>query len=144
MTSEILIPAAMLLGGLAAFMALIWSMLAVNARVTATHGYAPFALPNAALLLIAHLLFLSALSDGVRAWTGALVAGDPVATVKTALASLIVVGMLLLLVLRSGMVAGAYATLLMTGLAPVVLFSLLFWQLARGGSAAGDNDHQPH
>jgi len=139
MNIQILVTVALLFCGLALFMALIWSMLAVNARVMATHGYAPFALPNAALLLIAHLLLLSALSEGLSAWVGAVSASEPAALVKTGLAGLIVAGMLILLVLRSGVLAGVYATLVMAGLAPVVLLSLLFWRLARIGPSAQDD-----
>jgi hypothetical protein len=139
----ILVTVVLLVGGLALFMTLIWSMLAVNARIVATRAYAPFALPNAALLLIAQLLALSALSGGLSVWVGALAAGDPAVLVKTGLAVLIVAGMLMLLVLRSGVLAGLYATLVMAVLSPVVLFSLLFWQLARIGPSAGNDRSEP-
>lgn len=133
MSTDGLVTAALLLGALALFMGLIWSMLAVNARAMAARGYAPFALPNVALLLIAHLLLLSALSDGL----GPMLVGEPAVLSKTAVASLIIIAMGLLLVLRSGLIAGLYATLVMTALAPIVLFSLMFWQLA-GTTSPGE------
>jgi hypothetical protein len=119
-----------LLAGFAVFMALMWSVYAVNRAVALRQGYEPFSLPNAALMLVVNLLLLSALTPeaphAAADGTGASLAR----VVKLTAAALLASGMLVLLARRVGLWVGLYATALMSVGAIAVLPSLIFMRLA--------------
>jgi hypothetical protein len=124
-------PLIWLLVGFALFMALIWSVYAVNRTAAMRFGYEPFSLPNAALMLVANLLLLSALvpvSDAEVAQGAA-----SAYWVKLGVALLIAGLSLVIIARRTGVLMALYAVALLSVLAIAVLPSLLFMGLA--GSA---------
>lgn len=124
-----------LLLGFALFMALIWSVNAVNRYAAARFVYEPFSLPNAALMLVANLLLLSALAP----------VSDPAAAqgaataqwVKLAAALLISAGSLAIIARRTGVLIALYTVALLAVLAVAVLPSLVFMRLAGGAAEPG-------
>jgi hypothetical protein len=117
----------------AGFMAVVWSVHALDGYAQARYGYAPFALPNAALMCIPSLLLLSVLSAAPDAASLLALPAtvDAVGQVKLAIWALFLVAMLGLLAWRTNPWIGAYAALLMALAAPVVLMTVLFQRFAR-------------
>ena len=125
-----------LLVGFVLFMAVIATTDAVNRFALRHHGYAPFALPNAALMTIPCLLLLSALrplAEAPGGVAGFVVEADPearIALVEIGLWALFTAGMIALLWWRTRAWVALYAGLLLAVAAPVLLLSLLFKRLA--------------
>ena len=118
-----------LLAGFALFMALIWSVYALNRLALERYGSEPFSLPNAALMLVANLLLFSALAGGGLAAGG----GDPAAWVKLGLAAALALWMLVMIARRTRLWIGLYAVVLLSVGAVAILPSLVFVYLARAG-----------
>lgn len=109
-----------------AFMAIIWSVHAVDDYAAARYGYAPFAMPNLLFMLIPNGLLLMTVRDG----------GEQPPVLMT-LAGAALLGMLLLIRAKTnGWIALFAAPLLLAG-APVLMFSVLFRGLARADSGGG-------
>jgi hypothetical protein len=126
---DALLAAAGLAAAFGVFMALIWSLYAVNRHAARRFGYEPFSLPNAALMLVANLLLLSALAPG---------AADPglSRSVMLGAAAVLALGMLIVIARRVGLWLALYAVGLMAVGAIAVLPSLVFTRVA--GAAAED------
>ncbi len=124
-------PLIWLLVGFALFMALIWSVYAVNRTAAMRFGYEPFSLPNAALMLVANLLLLSALAPV----SDPEVAQGAVSALWVKLgAALLIAGLSLVIIARrTGLLMALYTVALLSVLAIAVLPSLLFMGFA--GSA---------
>lgn len=105
-----------------AFMAIIWSVHALDDYAVARYGYEPFAMPNVLIMLIPNGLLLMAIPDD----------GGQTQVLLT-LAGAAMFGMLLLIRAKTnGWVALVAAPVLLFG-APVLVFSVLFRGLARVG-----------
>lgn len=103
-----------------AFMAIIWSVYALDDYAVARFGYAPFAMPNVLFMLIPHGLLLMVIRDG----------GEQPQVLAT-LAGAAMLGMFLLIRAKTkGWVALIAAPMLLFG-APVLVFSVLFRGLVR-------------
>lgn len=113
------------------FMALIWSVYAVNRHAARRFGYEPFSLPNAALMLVVNLLLLSALAPAA--------APGPSRTVMLGAATVLALGMLVVIARRVGAWLALYAVGLMAVGAMAVLPSLVFMRVA-AASADGGKD----
>ena len=111
------------------FMGLIWSVYAVNRVAARRFGYEPFSLPNAALMLVANLLLLSALRP-VAESAGAVDGGGPRTAVMLGAAAVIAAGVLVVIARRSNLWAALYAVTLMGIGAIAVLPSLIFMRIA--------------
>ena len=109
-----------LLLGFALFMALIGSVYALNRYCLMRYRTEPFSLPNAALMLIANLLLLSAFSGSAA-----------VADVKLLGAGVLSLFMLVLLARRIPPLIALYAVALMLIGSIAILPSLVFRYLAQ-------------
>lgn len=118
--------------GFALFMAVIWSVYALNRFAERRNGSEPFSLPNAALMLIVNLLLLSALSATADASGGlARIAAVDVATlVKSTVAGALALWLFVVIARRHGVWIALYAVPLMAVGAIAILPSLLFRRLA--------------
>ncbi|MGB5733226.1 MAG: hypothetical protein WBM40_02130 [Thiohalocapsa sp.] len=120
----------------ALFMAVIWSVYALNRVCVRRTGSEPFSLPNAALMLVVNLLLLSALSAAADGQGGfAQIAATATATQTGTLVKLIVAGALALwlftvIARRNGVWIALYAVPLMAVAAIAILPSLVFRYLA--------------
>lgn len=129
------------------FMALLGSVYALNRAALRRYGYAPFSVPNAALMLVVNLLLLSALTP---TQTAAHV-GDPALRQAVMLggAALLATGLLVVVARRTSVWLGLYAVALMSVAAIAVLPSLLFTRFAAAAEAADQagtddpGDHRP-
>lgn len=120
-----------------AFLAVVGAVHGLNRLGAGRFGYAPLALPNAALMLVPHgllLALLSGLSQGVGPLTVFAEAG-PTAWVLLGVGAAVVLGMAVLIGMRTRPWIGAAATLLMLAAAPVVIATVLFGRVA---GAEGD------
>jgi hypothetical protein len=123
------------------FMAALWSVYALNRLCTARYGYAPFSVPNAALMLVVNLLLLSVLSGhpGGQGLDEALAGTDWAASIKLLAAALLALAMLVIIGWRTRPWIALYAVPLMAVGAIAILPSLLFQILA----SAGDGPEPP-
>ena len=127
---------AWLIVAFALFMAAIWSVHAMNRLAQARDGYQPFSLPNAALMLVANLLLLSAVSsqgDGGRGLAGLFSGVEPVVSIKLAAAGVLSTFVFLVIARRTRLWIALYAVALMAVGAIAILPSLIFAQMAAGG-----------
>ena len=118
-----------LLLGFGVFMALIWSVYAVNRAAARRFGYEPFSLPNAALMLVANLLLLSALAPAAD-----LPPADVLlrSQVMLAAAALLALGLFAVIARRANPWYALYAVTLMSVAAIAIFPSLLFMRFAAG------------
>ncbi len=116
------------------FMAIIWSVYAVNRATVRRYGYEPFSLPNAALMLIANLLLLSVLApaEDMPSAHGALRNQAMLGG-----AAVLALGVLAIVARRSNLRYALYAVALMSVGAFAVLPSLVFMRIA---TAPSDSD----
>ena len=123
------------------FMAALWSVYALNRLCTERYGYAPFSVPNAALMLVVNLLLLSVFSGhpGGQGLGEALTGTDGAALFKLLAAALLALGMLVIIGWRTRAWIALYAVPLMAVGAIAILPSLLFQILA----SAGDGPQAP-
>ena len=118
------------------FMALIWSIYAVNRAAVRRFRYEPFSLPNAALMLVANLLLLSALAPAAD-----LPPADVLlrSQVMLAAAALLALGLFAVIARRANPWYALYAVALMSVAAIAIFPSLLFMRFAaRSGGVDGD------
>lgn len=131
-----------LLLAFALFMALLRSIYAVNRSALRRFGYAPFSLPNAALMLVVNLLLLSALAPA-EVTTDAAAAGVGQA-VKLGAAGLLAAGLLVIVARRTSLWYALYAVALLSIGAIAVLPSLVFMRVAGAGhDAHGEQAKDP-
>jgi len=126
----------------ALFMAVIWSVYALNRVCVRRTGSEPFSLPNAALMLIVNLLLLSALSattDGETGWARIGAGQDFGALVKLTVAVGLALWLFTIVARRNGVLIALYAVPLMAVGAIAILPSLVFRYLA----LAGDDPDRP-
>jgi hypothetical protein len=111
-----------IVGAFLLFMAVILSVHAVDAHAEARYGYAPFAIPNVLFMLIPNGLLLLA----VRA-------GGEQTQVLVTLAGAALLGMLLLIRVKTNGWIALFAAPMLLLCAPVLVLSVLFRSLARPG-----------
>ncbi|MCG6943086.1 MAG: hypothetical protein LJE69_17785 [Thiohalocapsa sp.] len=116
-----------LLLGFGVFMALIWSVYAVNRAAARRFGYEPFSLPNAALMLVANLLLLSALTPAAQAPSGDVALRTQV---MLGAAAVLALWLFVIIARRSNGWYALYAVALMSVGAIAVLPSLVFMRFA--------------
>jgi hypothetical protein len=123
-------------GAFAVFMALIWSVYALNRLSMARYGSEPFSPPNAALMLVVNLLLFSTLSGGNAPTDAALpVVGYDLGTlIKVAIATLLSLWLFVVIARRTSLWIALFAVPLMAVGAIAILPSLLFRYLAFAGS----------
>lgn len=124
------------------FMALIWSVHAVNRVAVRRYGYEPFSLPNAALMLVANLLLLSALAPGGDGGSASADAGLRSQVMLGAVAVL-AAGLLVVIARRTSLRLGLYAVALMTVGAIAVFPSLVFMRFAAAAGGGADTTGEP-
>ena len=115
------------------FMALLWSVYAANRAASRRFGYEPFSLPNAALMLVANLLLLSALTPAVQAPAADLALRSQV---MLGAAGLLALGLLVVIARRSSFWYALYAVALMSVGAIAILPSLVFMRIATAPAPA--------
>jgi hypothetical protein len=111
------------------FMALIWSLYAVNRAAARRFGYEPFSLPNAALMLVANLLLLSALAPASDVPPADMLLRNQV---MLGAAALLALGLFAVIARRVGSWYALYAVALMSVAAIAIFPSLLFMRFAAG------------
>ena len=111
-----------ILAAFLAFMAVIWSVHAVDDYAAVRYGYAPFALPNVLFMLIPNGLLLLVVREAG--------AGEQ-ARLLVILAATALLGMLLLIRSRTNGWVALFAAPMMLFFSPVLVFSVLFRVLSR-------------
>jgi hypothetical protein len=130
-----------LLLGFGVFMALIWSVHAINRSAARRYGYEPFSLPNAALMLVANLLLLSALAPaGNAAYASAT---GPRTLVMLGVVAVLAAGLLVVIVRRTSLWYGLYAVALMAVGAIAVFPSLVFMHFAAAAGGEPETGAEP-
>ena len=109
-----------------AFMAIIWSVYALDDYAAARFGYAPFAMPNVLFMLIPNGLLLLAIGYG----------GEQ-AHIFVVLAGAVALGMFLLIRAKTNGWVALFVAPMLLCCAPVLVFSVLFRGLARAGGGEG-------
>ncbi len=120
------------------FMALIWSVYAVNRAAARRFGYEPFSLPNAALMLVANLLILSALAPDADVQPADMLLRSQM---MLGAAALLALGLFAVIARRASPWYALYAVALMSVAAIAIFPSLLFMRFA-AGSGGEDLDSE--
>jgi len=132
-----------IVGAFAVFMALIWSVYALNRLSLARYRSEPFSPPNAALMLVVNLLLLSSLSGGNAQTDAALqlqvFAHDFATLIKLAIAVLLSLWLFVVIARRTSLWVALFAVPLMAVGAIAILPSLLFRYLALADSDSDDS-----